>query len=588
MVLISINKTKITSLFNILVPDKQQMHIDIMKKALLSAVILAVCITIQAQLPDAMKWHKYELVFSSSTVYENPVQDVQSMEVTFVSPTGIRLTINGFWDGGATWKARLMPGETGTWRFETKCSDEKNQGLNGQKGSFLCKANNDQKNIYKNGPVMNPAGTFYLTHADGTSFFWMACTAWNGALKSTDSEWDQYLQHRVNNNYSVIQFVTTQWRGCDKSSEGLVAFEGCGRIRINPDFFRLIDKKIDRINEFGLVAAPVVLWTLQTGKGRELSPGYYLPDDQAILLAKYIVARYGGNHVVWILGGDGDYTGTYELRWKNIGRAVFDGKHQGIVALHPRGRSWIGEVYKDEPWLSIIGYQSSHSKDERTVNWITKGPMTQMWAHLPPRPLINLEPNYEEINFNTTDRDVRNACYWSLFATPIAGITYGANGIWPWLHKGERILNHGDAPGTSPWDVSINFPGSIQMGYLSQFIKRFEWWKFYPAPELLTEQPGDKTFNHFVSVVKTTDNKTILAYLPVKLTVSLRKPSGHNYSVRWFDPVKNAYSDGTGSDDGTLLTVTSPSDSDVLLILEELVKVDVKIRNKQNVIKSRN
>jgi hypothetical protein len=559
-----------------------------MTKRFLLLILIAPSLTlIQAQMPDALKWHKYEIAFTSSKSYENPVQDVTVMEVTFISPSGITKTINGFWDGSTTWKARFMPGETGNWTFETKCSDTKNPGLNGQKGSFLCKPNTDQADIFKHGPVINPAGTFYLTHSDGTPFFWLACTAWNGALKSTDAEWDQYLHQRVANNYSAIQLVTTQWRGCDKSSEGLVAFEGSGRIRINPEFFKLIDKKIDKVNEYGLVAAPVILWTLQVAEGRELSPGYYLPDDQAILLAKYIVARYGGNHVVWILGGDGIYTGTYEQRWKTIGRAVFDGKYQGIVSLHPCGRSWIGEVYKDEQWLNIIGYQSSHSNSEETVNWITKGPMSRMWSYLPPRPLINMEPNYEEINFKITDKDVRNACYWSIFATPIAGVTYGANGIWPWLHKGEKILNHGYSEGTSSWDVSINFPGSIQMGYLAQFIKKFAWWNFYPAQEILIEQPGDKTYNHFVSVVKTTDNKTILAYFPVRLTIKIRKPDNKNYSLRWFDPVKNTYSEGSASVDGNIMTITSPHDSDMLLILEELVQVNIKIRNRQNVIKDR-
>jgi len=300
------------------------------------------------------------------------------------------------------------------------------------------------------------------------------------------------------------------------------------------------------------------------------------------LLAKYIVARYGANHVVWFLGGDGNYTGTYEQRWKTIGRAVFDGKQQGIVAQHPQGRSWIGEIYKDEPWLNIIGYQSSHSNAEATVNWITKGPMSKMWANLPPRPLINLEPNYEEIRTTIIDRDVRNACYWSLFATPIAGITYGANGIWPWLRKGEKILNHGDAPWTSTWDVSINLPGSIQAGYLAGFITKFAWWNFYPALELLVEQPGDKVFNEFVSVVKTPDNKTILAYLPVKQTIKIRKPENHNYTVRWFDPVKNEYSTGSGSEDGKMLTISSPADHDMLLILEELIIVkDLRIRQRR-------
>ncbi|MFH0841937.1 MAG: DUF4038 domain-containing protein [Bacteroidota bacterium] len=560
-----------------------------MRKLFQFLFLLAVCHSLKSQNPDAVKWHKYELAFTSNVDYENPLQDVRTFEVTFTSPTGIKKTINGFWDGGTAWKARFMPTETGKWTYETVCSDKKNPGLGVQSGSFLCKPNTVEKDIYKHGPIINPPGTYYLTHADGTPFFWLACTAWNGALRSTNEEWDKYLYQRVSNSYSAIQFVTTQWRGGDKSSEGLTAFEGCGLVRVNPEFFRLIDTKIDKINEYGLVAAPVVLWALPVAAGRELSPGYYLPDDQAILLAKYIVARYGGNHVVWILGGDGFYTGTHEQRWKTIGRAVFDGKHQGIVTQHPSGISWIGEVYKDEPWLDIIGYQSSHSNSEGTVNWITKGPMSKMWNHLPARPLINLEPNYEQILFRITDRDVRNASYWSIFATPIAGVTYGANGIWPWLREGEKILNHEDATGTSSWDVSINFPGSIQMGYLAQFIKRFAWWNFYPAQELLVEQPGDKVYNQFVSVTKTTDSKTIFAYIPVKQTIMIRKPAGHNYSVRWFDPVINTYINGTGTDDGAVLTVTPPVDSDMVLILEEIVEVkNIRPPDKKNVIRSRN
>lgn len=539
------------------------------KKSIFLLLWISLPLIIHSQTGEAFKWHKYELCFTSDKIYENPIQDVREFEVTFTSPTGLNKTINGFWDGGSLWKARFMPDETGRWVFTTNCSDSENKGLHNRKGSFDCKALNDKRNIYRYGSVKNPKGSYYLTHSDGTPFFWLACTAWNGALKSTDQEWDQYLQNRISNNYTVVQFVTTQWRGCDKSSEGLVAFEGCGRIRINPDFFRLIDRKIDRINEYGLVAAPVLLWALQVASGRELNPGYFLPDDQAILLGRYIIARYGGNHVVWLLGGDGNYNGPYEQRSKTIGRALFNGKHQGIVAQHPQGHSWIGETYRDEPWLNIIGYQSSHSNAEGTVNWITKGPVSRMWADLPARPLINLEPNYEQIQKFITDKDVRNACYWSLFTAPIAGITYGSNGIWPWLRKGEKILNHEDAPWTSTWDVSINLPGSVQAGYLAGFITKFAWWEFFPAGELLIDQPGDKTFNEFVSVVKTLNNKTILAYLPVKQTIKLRKPEGHNYSIRWFDPVKNEYSVGTGNDEGTVLTVSSPSEHDMVLILEE-------------------
>jgi len=513
-------------------------------------------------------WMRYEQSFKSEKSYENPLYDVQAFRVRFTSPTGRVRTISGFWDGGRDWKVRFCPDEKGTWTFRTTCSDENNKGLHGIRGSFECVANDSRLAIYTKGSIVRPKGSYHLTYADGTPFFFTACTAWNGALKSTDQEWPKYLNHRVEHGYNVIQFVTTQWRGCDKDVEGQVAFEGSGRIRINPDFYKRLDHKVDQINEHGLVAAPVLLWTLQWGAGRELSPGYYLPEDAAVLLARYMVARYGGHHVIWILGGDGRYVDEYEQRWKNIGRGVFGDEHPGVVAQHPHGRSWIGNAYADESWLDIVGYQSSHSNAKGTVEWITKGPMVENWDKLPARPIINMEPCYEEIGSRITARDVRNACYWSILATPTGGITYGANGIWPWIRPGEQILNHRPAPDVSPWHKSIDLLGSIQIGYLAGFMRALPWWRLRPAQELLVKQPGDKTYNRFISVSKADEDGIIVAYLPVKSTVMLFNPLGRQYRGRWFNPITNKYSKAVVAYRSGLIELTSPRDSDMVLILE--------------------
>jgi len=381
--------------------------------------------------------------------------------------------------------------------------------------------------------------TKVIYHADGTPFFWVACTAWNGALLSTNEEWEQYLNNRAQNGYNVIQFVTTQWRGCEANRLGQVAFEGCGRIKINVEFFH-----------------------------RHLSPGYYLPQDEAILLARYMVARYGGNHVVWILGGDGCYVAEYEQRWKNIGRGVFGEEHPGLVTLHPQGRSWIGRIYWDEDWLDIIGYQSSHSNARRTVDWINKGPVAHDWDKIPAKPIINLEPNYEEIRFKITARDVRNAAYWSLLAAPTAGITYGANGIWPWLrNRNEKILNHGQLTGYTPWYESINFPGSKQIGYLAKFFRSIEWWRLRPAHQILVEQPGDSVYNHFISVSKTDNHDLIVAYLPVPYTLKLFNPLGLKYKGQWFDPVNNCYLKAEVKLKNGIIEIEPVLKSDAVLVL---------------------
>lgn len=507
------------------------------------SLILLACVFALSVFAQTPIWTKLELQFESSKSYDNPIYNVKEFKATFIAPSGRTKEVCGFWDGNLNWKVRFLPDEIGLWKWETTCSDNQNSGLHQQSGEFKCINNSNDDLVFRKGAIKHDPGKYYLSYNDGTPFFWLACTAWNGALKSNDEEWSYYLNQRKENNYNVIQLVTTEWRGCDKNAEGLTAIDGAGYIHIHPEFFKRIDQKIDEANEKGFLVSPVVLWALPVGEGKQLSPGYTLPLDEAVLLAKYIVARYQGNHVVWTLGGDGRYYDDQEVKWKEIGRRVFNDIDHAPVTLHPHGSSWVGDLFDQEDWYSLMGYQSSHNNGKGVVNWINKGPMSQMWSKLKPMPYVNMEPNYEEINFKITAEDVRNASYWSLFATPVAGITYGANGIWPWLQPGERILNHRDNGGVTGWRKSIDFPGSIQMGYLSQFFEKLEWWNLYPANEMLAEQPGEQIFNHWISVAKTSDNKTIVAYIPKNGEVVLFNPRGYKYSAKWFNPVTNEYSD---------------------------------------------
>jgi hypothetical protein len=539
------------------------------KKYFLLAIAV-LCLTLVTAQEDAQLWMKYEIEFTSTKEYGNPLYDLKTFYVEFIAPSGRTKHIDGFWDGGTHYKARFAPDELGEWSYRTTCSDKENRGLMGQTGTFNCVPNESSLEIYKKGSLQQPKGTYHLTYNDGTPFFFAGCTAWNGPLKSTDEEWATYLNHRVEHHYSVIQFVTTQWRGCDMNSQGEVAYEGGGQISINPSFYQHMDSKIDQINAHGLIAAPVLLWALPVGDGRHLSPGYALPLNEAVLLAKYMVARYGGHQVIWILGGDGRYAREYEQRWLEIGRQVFENDPPGLVAQHPHGRLWIGDNHAQESWLDIVGYQSSHSNAQGTVDWINKGPIANRWPQLPARPVINLEPNYEEIGNRITDEDVRNASYWSLFATPISGITYGANGIWPWIREGETILNHRQPPShVSTWRKSINFPGSIQIGYLSAFMQKFEWWDFRPANELLLEQPGDSTYNHFISVVKSLDQKTVLVYNPKQNPIKLYLPLEGLYSGEWYDPRTNQYQVADLSIVGRVLQAVPPASGDHVLILRK-------------------
>ncbi len=519
---------------------------------------------------QAILWSKYELTLESTSQYENPLYDVEDFYALFTAPSGKEIRVNGFWNGGREWKIRFMPREPGEWSYRTVCSDTENAGLHGIGGTFKCVVGNSQLSLHQHGPIVQTRGTYHLSHQDGTPFFWLADTTWNGAMKATDEEWQEYLAFRAEQNFTAIQFVTTQWRGLDKDRKGRVAFTGSGHIKLNPDFFKDIDARADAINQHGLVAVPILLWALPFGDATHLSPGYYLPVREAALLAKYIAARLNGNHVVWMLGGDGKYDEYNEDRWLEIAHRVFSRGIQGVTSTHPT-RAWLGDIYDKEEWYQIVGYQSSHNSGEEVVNWINKGPHATKWSQIAPRPFINVEPNYEEIYFNIDAEDVRNAAYWSILATPVAGISYGANGIWPWLQQpGERILNHRHPPGTSTWRQCLQFAGGKQMGYLIGFFETFAWWDFRPASHLLLKQPGDKVYNHFVSVSESVDRSTIIAYIPRGDIIQIRNALGWQYEVRWFDPRNNEWESVPGTHCAPILELEAPSQNDYLLVLKRI------------------
>lgn len=532
--------------------------------------ILFFCTT-QILVAQTQIYDRFEAQFKSSKSYENPLYEVNSFEIEFTSPSGKKKTVRGFWDGGTVWKVRFMPDELGNWTYESTSSDQSNTGLHHVTGAFECIVNDSELDLYQKGPIIHQKGSYHLSHLDGSPFFWTAGTAWNGALKSTDEEWSFYLNHRVTHHYNTIQLVTTQWRGGTTNAEGEVAFTGSGRISLNPGFFQRIDQKIEEANQKGLLVSPVILWALPFGQGTEFSPGYYLPIREAILLANYIVARYQGNHVVWNLGGDGKYDGDLEDRWKTIGAAVFgEGKHQGLVTLHPHGLSWIGDLYEDQEWYDLYTYQSSHSKAQNTVDWITKGPVSERWSKIRPMPFINTEPLYEEIRADATAQDIRNAWYWSIFSAPVAGITYGANGIWPWLREGEEIENHGASGNVSRWNESLELEGSIQMGYLNGFFNGLEWWDLKPASNLLKQQSGEVAFDHFVSVLSNPDQSKVLVYSPVQQSFHLVPLNGERYLVRWFDPGSNVYLNAGNVAGSQELVFENPFGEDAVLLLEKV------------------
>jgi hypothetical protein len=259
----------------------------------------------------------FEAAFESNQRYTDPIRDVW-LAARFISPNGFIHDVDGFWDGGDTWRLRFAVDEPGEWRYETICTDPMNQGLHGQQGTFLVELYNGDNPLYRHGQIKVSADHCYLVHADGTPFFWLADTAWNGVLKARLDDWKNYLSTRRQQGFTAVQAVLTQWRAFDADEAGETAFTGREHIVINPAFYGRIDEKVAAIAQHGLIPALVLIWACTP-----VDPGHYLEAEDGIVLARYEAARYGAYRAIWLLGGDGKYGGENAAKWKEIGGAVF-------------------------------------------------------------------------------------------------------------------------------------------------------------------------------------------------------------------------------------------------------------------------
>ncbi|TWT38424.1 apiosidase-like domain-containing protein [Blastopirellula retiformator] len=532
-----------------------------------SLAALAVMVLVAPSL-SAATVARYDVIDQSLSCEKElaqPLWDAQVyVDLTF--PSGKQTTVEAFWDGGATWRFRYCPGELGVWKWTTRC--EQQSSLSGKSGSFDCIEYFGDSPIYQHGPIRLSENRLFFQYDDGTPYFFLGDTAWNGVLKATDDDWGRYLTIRQQQQFTAIQFVSTQWRGGDKTIPDRVYYP-TKPISVNAKEFQRLDKRVVAINQHGMVACPVVLWALLGS-----DPGNALPEKDAQRLAEYIKARWGAYNVIWMLSGDCPFKGDSAERWKRIGKNVF-GDRQRLCTLHASGQNWILGKFADQPWYDFIGYQSGHGDGGSALQWHLAGPVKDAWNQSKnTRPIINLEPNYEAIPAYESkqkhdDQHVRRAAYWSLLISPPAGVTYGHNSIWIWNEKQGAAENHGSLRNVEPWTAGLKTPGTKSMTVLFDYFASGPRQKLRPNQQLLATQIGKKNRNHFVAAASTKDGDWSVVYMPVGGKLDLKAdqlPDSSN--ARWFNPRTGEFGKPVSpQQEGSTLTFEAPSSEDWVLDL---------------------
>lgn len=468
------------------------------------------------------KWQRWELTLKSSVAYTNPVQEAE-VRVLFVSPLGETNRVYGFWDGGKDWKVRFKPSFPGRWQYYTMCSDTANAGLHDRSGEFLCTASEGESRFNRHGPIQVARDQQHLEHADRTPFFWLGDAAWFAAAKSTMPDWQEYVRTRAAQKFNAVHWQLHSAAGDNRAQ----LFTGREIIAVNPTAFRQLDAKVAAANKAGLLNAIAPLWEIGTDET--------LPEDQAIRLLRYALARWGAEDVAWIIAFESDSTGEQATRWQNIGRSVFNVVNHAPVVLLPGESFWVCDAFRRERWVDILGVQTASVRDENLVPWLLNGPLAQERHKQPYRPLITIAPPAEGKIFGLAgaidDNFCRQQLWWNALLNTPAGVSYAAKDVSDWTTSTFK------RDGAAIWREALNLPGAAAIAPLAENLATAEFWQLAPSlrPQSYSTVPTTNAQRLVVATTETQDFTMVYLPEPQPVTLTFTVPL-KRIKASWLNP----------------------------------------------------
>ncbi len=287
------------------------------------------------------RWGVQELTLQSSRVYANPFADV-TVQGRFRSQ-GREVTVDGFYDGGHTWKIRFMPETEGTWTCTTISADP---DLDGKSGSFLV----DAPGPGNHGPVA-VRNRYHFAYADGTPLFLLGTTLYNWLNRDSDLE-QRTLATLSRSPFNKVRFlVFPKWMVFNRVEPPRFPYARTapGRFdldRFDPAFFAHYESRIRDLETLGIEADIILFhpydhWGFSTMDQRH---------DEAYL--RYVVARFAAfRNIWWTLANEFDVF-PVQKDWRRLGEllakldpyAHLRGIHNCCTSFYDNSQPWITHV----------------------------------------------------------------------------------------------------------------------------------------------------------------------------------------------------------------------------------------------------
>jgi|CZKL01.1.fsa_nt_gi hypothetical protein len=532
------------------------------------------------------QWQAVEIALTSSVKYMDPFQDVD-VTATFTGPDRKTIIRPAFWDGGAIWRVRFAPTQTGLWTMTTSATDANNGGLHHITRTVRCDRYSGSLDIYKHGFLKVSGNGRYLTYADGTPFFYLGDTHWILAHERFDtsnapgvtSQFKYTVDKRVSQGFTAFQ-SEAGWQA--RSAQIRITDEANVDEEADADFkhgftsadlagFANLDRKFKYVADKGLVHANAEI-------GWVGDPALFPIFTEAYMarLAKYWVARYGAYPVIWTIAQeiDKNYYGAYDAatisKWFAAAQSIADSDaYHHPVMPHMENTDHTTAANSSWSGKPLHSGWAVQWQGELTDMSIAKG----FWIASPTKPSVLYESAYD--HFWTDSRGALGAAY-KAFQYGMYGYGYGANGIWNDIYsKPGEPGDYGTAYEMPAhyfwWHDGADLPTGNQLAYFKHFYTILEWWKLVPRFD-------DNAWGSFADPPRSLlssdgqDTYVVFFFGSGKSTGTLNQLNDDStYMAQWFNPRDGQYANiGTFSQKGGQWVIPGrPTAEDWILLVRK-------------------
>lgn len=542
-------------------------------------------------------WEMQELTFFARNSYKNPYTEV-TVWVDLSGP-GFNKRVYGFWDSGNVFRVRVVAAQPGVWSWKAG-SNTGDPGLTGKSGSFTAidwSETEKQQNPLRRGFLKASDNGHALNYADGTPYFaigdtwftlagdrfkwyddsimrpigpeagfkdyvrfrkeqgynWICAIAAFPNWKTDDSSWHilLYDSARTTLRSAWVEYGSGSAKNMD--NEGGRPFFYPGKVpgyenyfpdmdRINPEYFKYLDRKIAWLNANGFV---VFLEVSRRDAGPLWRRHYDWPGSYSRFI-QYIYSRYQAyNTVLSPVHLDiiretihpEEYAAAIGDMEKKFGLPPFGN------LLSANSHPSTLENWGDSSWVTL--HQTGNRREHNNY-WY----LTEIFNTKPIRPALNGEPyyagyrdarggggaDYDNGAKGGTERDntfVRSGMYGSVLSGGLAGHVYGAEGIWG-----------GDIEPAAPihmWEA-FQWKSGAEMQHLNTFIfsigRRYQ--ELVPLADLVSPNKTHNfmSYEGWAYCARTPDKNIFLAYFEKGCPKSEIRGAQLNsiYHAHWFDP----------------------------------------------------